>query len=297
MSALARGADAVRAALVPGSSVRRPLGAVRRGSARAYRRATAGDRMLPTVIVIGAQKGGTSSLHEYIAAHPDVGRPSLKEIHYFDDNNVEPLAWYKAHFPRAGRFRDACEASPYYLFHPRCPDLIRSALPDVKLVALLRDPVERAYSHYQMNHAFFGYETLDFGSALDREDDRLAGEEERIIGDPGYRSFAHKHFSYVGRGMYARQLERWYAEFPREQLFVAPSESLFADPARVLHDIQDWLGLARHTPADLRPRNTRSYTSIEPEIAAKLRARFGSDSAQLTELTGVEFPWASNGAG
>jgi hypothetical protein len=146
-----------------------------------------------------------------------------------------------------------------------------------------------------MNHLFFGYEKLDFATAIAREDERLAGEEERIMSDPRYRSFAHKHYSYVARGMYAAQLERWYEHFAAGDVFVAPSEDLFSDPAGTLHRVQAWLGLAEHTPADLRSHNTRSYSSMDPEVRAQLRERFQPDNARLRALTGVTFPWVEEG--
>ena len=301
MTALGRGVERAGSvlgkAVSPGSSVRRPLGDVRRGCIRAYRRATASERMLPTCVIIGAQKGGTSSLYEYLVQHPDVGRPALKEIQSFTDHAWQPLGWYRAHFPRAVQAIQACEATPYYLFHPACPERIRAALPDVKLIVLLRDPVERAYSHYHMNHAVLGYEKLDFASALDREEQRLAGEEEHLVSDPRYRSFAHKHFSYLARGMYAHQLERWYDHFPREQLLVAASEDLFADPEATLHRIQEWLGLSRHTPPVLKPFNAGRYAALDVALRADLRARFEPDIARLHELTASVFPWVPVEAG
>ncbi len=288
---LARTAAVIREAVAPGSALRRPLGEVRRGSVMAYRHATSFERMLPTFLVIGAQKGGTTSVHEYLAEHPEVGRPATKEIHYFTHNSYRPLAWYRAHFPRVGQFTHTFESTPYTLFHPACPERVRAALPDAKLIVLLRNPVARAHSHFNHQVAT-GCEQLDFATAVAREDERLAGEEERVRTDPRYCSFAHQHYSYVARGMYARQLERWYAHFPAEQLLVLASEGLFADPARTLHRMQAWLGLCEHTPSMVMAHNARTYASMDPGVRAELHERFAEDSGQLRELTGVELPWA-----
>jgi hypothetical protein len=283
----------VRDAAAPGSAVRRPLGRLRRGSARGYRRATASRRMLPTILIIGAQKGGTTSLHEYLAEHPDVGPSAIKEIQYFSNNSFRSLTWYRAHFPREGVFPHALESSPYYLFHPCAPVRVRAVLPDIKLIVLLRDPVERAHSHHNMERAE-GREPLDFPTAVAREDQRLAGEEERLRSDPGYLSFAYQNQSYVARGMYAKQLERWYEHFRREQILVLASDDLFADPEGTLHRVQDWLGLSHHAPATLAPRGVRVYgSSIDAGLRAELRGRFAPDSARLPELTGLELPWGS----
>ncbi len=270
--------------------LRRPLGKVRRGVYASYRRATTGGRMLPTFLIIGAQKAGTTSLHQFLAEHPDVGRPATKEIHYFDHNAYRSLDWYRSHFPPRTRAAQVGEATPYYLFHPCCPERVRAAIPDVKLIVLLRDPVERAHSHHNHEVAL-GYEQLDFASALAREPERLAGEEARIRADPRYRSFAHQHYSYVARGMYAEQLERWYAHFPREQMFVLASETFFADPGSTLHAVQTWLGLASHTPPRLSPLNARTYDAMDSALRAQLRSAFAPDKVRLHELIDAELPW------
>lgn len=258
----------------------------------AYRRALSPDRAAPTCLIIGAQKGGTTSLHAYLEEHPDVGSPFIKEVHYFTLHADEPLDYYRAHFPRAGQFAHVLESTPYYLFHPAVPERVQRALPESRLVVLLRDPVDRAYSHYNHERQL-GHERLDFAAALEAEPGRLAGEEERLRADPRYHSFAHQHFSYLGRGMYAEQLDRWYAAFPREQILVLASEDLFADPAGVLHRVQAWLGLSEHTPASLAARGARSYAAkMSSDTRAELADHFAADSARLRTLTGVQLPWA-----
>ncbi len=247
--------------------------------------------MAPTFLIIGAQKAGTTSLLEYLNEHPEVGAPATKEVHYFDHHSERPAAWYRSHFPRRGSCRHSGEATPYYLFHPAAPERVRAALPDVRLIVLLRDPVERAYSHH--NHEqVLGFEELGFSDALEREPERLAGEEARLRADPAYRSFSHQHHSYVARGLYAAQLERWLALFPREQLLVLASERLFGDPAGTLHEVQRWLGLEEHTPAALTPRNARSYAPIDAALRDELRARFADDGARLRGLIDADLAWA-----
>ena len=198
---------------------------------RVVRRATSPLRALPDFLIIGAQRAGSSSLFAYVCAHPSVAEPTHKEIHFFDNNWFRGLDWYRRYFPLRARMggRITGEASPYYLFHPAAAGRVAETLPDVRLIAVLRDPVERAYSAYQLARRQ-GHETLEFEEALAREVERLAGEEERILADPRYASVAHRRFSYRTRGLYAEQLERWYERFPREQLLVVRSEDLFAEP-------------------------------------------------------------------
>src|SRR3954453_12461513 len=122
------------------------------------------------------------------------------------------------------------EASPSYLFHPLAPDRVARLLPDARLIALLRSPVERAFSHYQHEVAL-GREPLSFEEAIDREDERMRGELEHMLRDPYYFSHTWWNYTYVARGRYAEQLERWFADFPREQLLVLLTDELAADTA------------------------------------------------------------------
>src|SRR6266508_3758960 len=186
-----------------------------RAGGRLLAGATSGARMLPGFLVIGTKRGGSTSLYEYLIRHPDVAGCLLtKGSNYFDVNFGRGWSWFRAAFPLAGGRRTiAGEASPYYMFHPLAPQRIAAALPEVRLIAVLRDPVERAWSHYRYER-HRGYEDLPFEEALRREPERLAGEAERMVAEPGYSSFAHRHLAYLARGRYAEQLERIHALIP-----------------------------------------------------------------------------------
>ena len=105
------------------------------------------ERRLPDFLIIGAQKCGTSSMFAYLNQHPQMKLPDVKEIHFFDLNYSNGLDWYTSHFPPASLSHRMVtgEASPYYLFHPHVPERVRLHCPDVKLVVMLRNPVDRAY--------------------------------------------------------------------------------------------------------------------------------------------------------
>ena len=156
---------------------------------RTVGRVTARWRTVPDYLVIGTKRGGTTSLQQYLTAHPDVLEPkAAKASHYFDANFSKGWSWYRAHFPlqrwmdrerAAGRPVVVGEASPYYCFHPLALDRIAARVPDVKLIIVLRDPVERAWSHYSYEVAR-GNEDLSFADALDAEPGRTAGAADRI---------------------------------------------------------------------------------------------------------------------
>src|SRR4051794_20653441 len=159
---------------------------------------TSPARVMPTFLIIGGQRCGSTSLFSYLARHPAVGRSRGKEVHFFTLEYERGLAWYRSHFPtrltvastrrRLGVDMIAGEATPYYLFHPLAPYRVQAVLPEARLIAVLRDPVDRAYSHYQHEVAL-GVETLGFAEAVEAESDRLDGEEDRIEQDPRYVSF------------------------------------------------------------------------------------------------------------
>jgi hypothetical protein len=156
-------------------------------------------------------------------------------------------------------------------------------LPDVKLIVLLRNPVDRAYSQYQMN-VKKGYEALTFEDALAAEPQRLCDAESRS--DPHWR-----YASYTTRGLYAEQLEWWLAEFPREQLLVLKSESFFARPDEGLQQALAFLGLPAWSPASYEVHNPGSYHDMRPETRARLAAQFAPHNRQLYDLLGWNFGW------
>lgn len=247
-------------------------------------------RVLPSVLLIGAQKCGTSSLHHYLVQHPDVGASRNKEMHYFDLRADRPLREYRACFPVRGQFRHIIESSPYYLFHPAVPQRVRATLPNARLIVLLRDPVQRAYSQYQQSRAR-GFEDLEFRAAIEQEDARLARECERLLAEPGARPYAHQRLAYVRRSLYGVQLKRWYEQFPFDQVLVVQSEDLFSDPSGTVQRVQNWLGLESFRPDSLQPVNVREYADLDTEVAASLRARFRPDRDELEHITGIRFGW------
>ena len=170
------------------------------------------------------------------------------------------------------------------------PGRVAAALPECRLIAVLRNPIDRSYSQHNHERAL-GFEELPFERAIACEAQRLAGEEERLLAEPDYRSYSHQHHSYLARGRYAEQLERWLAHFDREQLLVLSAEDLFADPEPVIHAAQRFLGLAEETPRDLSARNARSYAPIDERTRARLREELEPHNRRLYELLGRDFGW------
>jgi Sulfotransferase domain len=269
---------------------RRQIGRARRSGEHAFRRASAAGRPLPDFLIIGAQKAGTTSLHDYLGQHDAVVAPVTKEVHFFDNEFQRGSGWYRSHFRRGGPGTLTGEATPYYLFHPLAPRRAAAVVPEARLIVVLRDPIDRAFSHHNHERAL-GFEQLEFEPALAAEVERLGGEEERLGADPSYRSFAHQHHSYLRRGRYAGQLERWLDFYGAERVLVLSAEELFARPEAVVCEAQDFLGLPRQVPADLAAKNARSYAPIPAPLRRRLAAEFAADNERLRRLVGRDFGW------
>lgn len=284
------------------SALPRPVRKAIRAGGRRVGHSTARFRLLPDYLIIGAQRSGTTSLYKYLAQHPGVGAPFLgKGAHFFDTNYSGDLDSYRAYFPtrafkwyvkaRRGIELVTGEGSPYYLAHPHAPYRIAEALPQAKLIVLLRDPVERAHSHYQHERAR-GFEELSFEEAIECEPQRLAGELERMRADPSYNSFSYQHHTYLMRGRYADQLEVWYSLFPRQQLLVLRSEDLFAQPDDTYREVLEFLGVPLVSLAAYDPFNPRRYGGMNEATRRRLVEHFAEPNRRLYELLGVDFGWS-----
>ncbi|MFL5495520.1 MAG: sulfotransferase domain-containing protein [Gemmatimonadales bacterium] len=271
-------------------AVKRPLRRLR----TEYRELTGPLRGLPSALIIGAQKGGTTFLFDHLVQHPDVLPPLNKEIHYFDLNYTRGVTWYRARFPYSYQLRGRAvtiDASPYYLVHPQVPQRVPQLLPGAKLIVLLRNPVDRAFSHYQ--HEFrAGRESLSFPEAIERESDRLAGEEARLRLEPAYYSYNHHRYSYMLRGVYIEQLRRWARHFHRSQFLVLQSECLFRDPAAGMVAVHGFLGLRAQRLERYAPSYQGNYQrGMSPDLRARLVSYFEPYNRELFQWLGEEFDW------
>jgi hypothetical protein len=257
--------------------------------------------MLPGFLIAGAERCGTTSMFHVLRQHPAVFGTALRkqEVHYFDVAYDRGLRWYQSQFPlravasaaarRVGAVPVAFESSPYYMFHPLAPERIHRDLPDVRLLVLLRDPVERAYSAHA-NHVGHGLETEPFERALELEDSRLAGEAERIIADPAYNSYSHRHHSYRTRGHYIDQLEHLERIFGRERILVIDSDDFFADPLPAYQQVLEFLGLPRFKPA-FTPQNARPRAPMPQSVRAALDEHYRPYDERLAAWLGRVPSW------
>lgn len=277
---------------------------IRRRLQWGWRLATRKRRILPDFLIIGAQKCGTSSLYDYCIEHPLVLPSFRKEVHFFDHRYHKGLNWYRASFPlhaeciargRGGPHYVSGEASPYYLFHPLVPERVAHCLPDARIVAILRDPISRAWSHYQ--HSLRkGRESLQFGDAVAWEHARLSRQLQYLETGRKLRSFAVENFSYLSRGLYAEQLERWLTFFPQDQILVLCLEELVRDTQRWSRTLFSHLGLSTHEgekDSELFPKlNIGEYGDHVPaSFWDELRCYYLPHNEKLYNMIGRRLPW------
>jgi hypothetical protein len=257
--------------------------------------------MLPAFLIVGGQRCGTTSMYRALTQHPGVLKAVYhKGVHYFDVAYGRPLQWYRAHFPLKAQARwieratgispMTFESSPYYMFHPLAPERIARDLPDVRLLALVRDPLTRAFSAHSHELAR-GYEDQEFEVALELESQRLEGEVGRIINDPSYVSPSHRHHAYRARGEYIDQLQRLELLFGRDRIHVVDSGDFFARPQRVYDAVLEFLELPHRGYPAFEVHNARSRPPMPKSVAAALDAHFEPFDARLAKWLGRDPSW------
>jgi hypothetical protein len=257
-------------------------------------------RMLPDFIVIGGQRCGTTSVFKALAEHPQVIRPPVdKGTEYYSMRYTKDLDWYRSRFPlrRLAERRTAdagppmtFEANTYYLFHPFAIERLAKDFPDIKLVVMLRDPVERAFSSFKHESAR-GYETEpDFLRALQLEDQRLAGLDERLA-EPGFTSLEHRHHAYRRRGEFANQLRRVFAHYPADQVHVMDSKAFFDEPATEFAALTDFLDLQPWQPRTFDQHNPSARSPMPEDARRFLEDHLRPHDDDLAQLLSRPLNW------
>ncbi len=272
-----------RSTLLPPASRR-----LRHAAARRVHALRRGERELPSYFIVGAKRAGTTSLDEYIVDHPLVLRGLVeKGCRYYDVNYHRGPSWFRGHLPlsadldrleaKLGARPIFGESSPYYCFHPEAPARIARDVPDARILMVLRDPVQRAWSHYRYEVAR-GFEDLDPLAALAAEAGRLADPVERT------RWYAHRHYSYAGRSRYAEQVERLREHFSADQVLVVRSEDIFERPSETLAVVFDHLGLPPHSQPDYRAHKALKAAAVPDDFRDLLTATIADDMARLPDV-------------
>jgi hypothetical protein len=265
--------------------------------------------VLPDFLILGAQKAGTTTLYDAVSAGRYIAGAARKEVHFFDFNWEKGDGWYRGWFPTAtelgtdsGERRLTGEATPYYLFHPLVPMRVKETIPDARFIVLLREPATRAASHWAMN-VRVGNEKKGFEEAIGLEPSRLDGEADLIHAGRTGKRHPHRIHSYMARGRYAEQIERWLEAFPKDRFLFLKSEDLWKNPTSGMSRVLQFLGLPDTEPPAVpvpdatrpgwirgRQRWGRHWNrTISPDVLADLRQSFAGPNERLRALTGVSW--------
>jgi hypothetical protein len=264
----------------------------------AFRQLTAKERQLPAVIIIGAMKSGSTSLFHYLGQHSKLAPSFTKEVHYFDggiyrgrDNYKKGGSWYQAHFPYVSELTPdtlTFEATPLYMSNPLVPQRIFQSLPNVKLIAVLRNPTERAISHYF--HEFrYKREPLPMLQAFQAENSRIG----KAILNSDFTNKEFIHFSYKYRGLYKEQLARYYKYFSKRQVLILDSNQMLTDPEAVIKTTLDFIGAdSSESIPDMKPQHiTSNREKVDTEVYQYLNEYFEPHNRELYDLLNMKFDW------
>jgi hypothetical protein len=265
-----------------------------------YYNSTGFTHVLPDFLIIGAARSGTTSLYEYLIQHPSVISGIGKEVYFFDKEFKKGINWYKSFFPTKSTKSKlekklqtkcvTCEATPRYLYHPSSPKRVFEILPNAKFIILLRNPIDRAYSHYQMEVSS-GNEKLSFDNAINEEKNRISTDMERMTNDENFYSINFYRKSYLTRGIYVDQIKRWFKYFPRNQFLIIQSEDLYSDTPKIYSDVLNFLNLPKFELDSFKAHRMRKYSDINSETRKKLVDYFKPHNTKLNELLKRDFNW------
>ena len=254
-------------------------------------------RVLPDFFVIGVVRSGTTSLYHYLGQHNQIARASYDELGYFDDNFHLGENWYRSLFPtiftkkkietKYGKFL-TYDVTPFYIYNPLVIKRMHTLFPNAKIIANLRNPVDRAYSNYHIMLKN-GSEAIPFEKVIESEIQEIEKksaflDDESFLVDDFYEIL-------LARGFYADQLEKWFHVFPKEQLLITSSEELSNKTEITLDNIFKFLDVSGQKIHDLSRKNKRIYPKMNSETRRKLADYYRPHNEKLFRLIGKRFEW------
>ncbi len=264
------------------------MSAIKRKAARTVQRASAPMRSLPGFLIIGGIRCGTTSMIRYLGDHPDIGIASTKEVHFYDWHYDRGETWYRSWFPLAvkGQPELVGESSPSYLMNSNVPERVAASIPDVKLIVLLRNPADRAVSHYQYRKNRGMEEAPSLDTALSEEPLRIELRRERNGHTAGRLD------CYFDQGSYVNGLRRWMDAFPSEQFHVLRSEDLFNDAATAHKGVLDFLDIETVEREEYQVHNSAGYETRDHPLRPELIERYAPLNQELYQLLGRDMDWS-----
>jgi hypothetical protein len=256
--------------------------------------------ILPDFIIIGAQKCGTTSLYQLLVEHPCIYPASTKEVGYFDRYYSDDIKWYRAQFPSLLRkyyvkwiLRQdfvTGEASTGYILIPHALKRISEVVPRAKLILMLRNPVDRAYSHYH-HTVRLGKEPLSFEDAIERERERISSIWKKMLEDENYWSMDIPQYSYLSTGVYVDQIKILMSLFSREQILILKFEDFRTDPSGVFKRVLEFLNMPNWELKDYKRYNVGNYSDMDAAVRKRLVEYFKPHNERLYEYLGATLDW------
>lgn len=263
-----------------------------------FRGITSPLRVLPDFIIIGAMKSGTTSLYYNISQHSNIYEAAYDEIGFFDDNFDLGLLWYKSMFPsifkkKISKFKNkeflTGEDTPFYFWKENAVNRIQKILPNVKLILILRNPIDRAYSNYtdKINR---GTETTEFDEVVKNEIAFIQNKSSKlkknnlltdIITEPAY----------LAKGIYVKQLELWTKKFPLEQIHILSTEKMAKDPFKTLENVFEFLEISKESIKIPELRKKKEYSPMNSETRKLLIEFFKPYNEELYKMINQRFEW------
>ena len=260
---------------------------------RAYRIMTNQLRVLPDFVVIGSTKSGTTSLHYYLIQHP--GIISERNVHFFEYMQTNSIEWYRAYFPTKAykNFKKLTvgEQTATYLFHPLIPKRIHTTIPNAKLIVVLRNPVDRAYSNYK-HQVREGIEKRTFEEAIKSELKRIEickNNSEYKINNDDFSN--HVIFSYLRHGIYVDFIKAWMEFFTKEQFLILPTYDLNNNRAKFLKQVFDYLNVQNFEIKDVERQNVGEYKKLDKSMRKFLVDYYRPHNERLFKLLEKNFDW------
>jgi len=268
---------------------------------RVYRTVTNSNRLLPNFIIIGFQKCGTTTLFDNLIKSPNIGMSSKKEVHFFDFSYWRGISWYRAQFPlkiTKLNFEEknkepylVVDASPLYIFHPQVPQRVKKVLPNAKLIVIMRNPVDMAYSHYQ-HYKRRNLEKMSFEEVIDDDERRFETIMKRFQNDE-IRDYNVKKiaFPYISMAIYVKYIKNWLNVFPKNQFLFLQTEELNQNIEMEFRKIYDFIEIPSFNFKYVGKSNVGNYQPMKSSTRERLLKFYKPFNQELENILETKFQW------
>ena len=250
-------------------------------------------RSEPDFLIIGSQKAATTTLHSYLSKNTNIQSSKIKETQFFNMNYDRGIKYYKSCFPIKRNDKLTFETTPDYIDHPLAPKLCHQLLPNVKLIVTLREPVERAFSHFNFVQGYSNEEKeISFEEGLKLEQTRINKAFDLIYSDRYNSARMFSNYGYLRKGEYANHIINWLEYYPIENFHFVDFKDIINDINAVTHKICNFLKIPFQEVSQQKKMNVTKYNSeIKKETYFKLKSHYQEYNKRLFQLIQTELDW------